>query len=141
MDLSNCEPTLCYDKLSKHVPICTSYLLLLLFISNCNVKALKHEAEFYGITPLGKCVCCVFVCVCVCVCVFVYVRACVHVCVCSVCTCVCACKLYINRKYINKELNQPHGFPCKNHDEISDHMSCIFCMKVAMTTVSSFWKP
>ena len=29
----------------------------MLFISNCSVKMLKHEAEFYGITPLGECVC------------------------------------------------------------------------------------
>ena len=35
---------------------------MMLFISNCNVKSLKHEAEFYGITPLGKYMRTLFVC-------------------------------------------------------------------------------
>ena len=43
----------------------------MLFISNCNVKSLKHEAEFYGITPLGEYM---YVCMCVCVCACVRVR-------------------------------------------------------------------
>ena len=55
---------------------------MMLFISNCNVKSLKHEAEFYGITPLGEYMCILYhVCMYVmCVCVHVCVRAYVHVC-------------------------------------------------------------
>ena len=41
---------------------------MMLFISNCNVKSLKHEAEFYGITPLGEYMRTLFVCMqCACV--------------------------------------------------------------------------
>ena len=50
----------------------------MLLISNCNVKSLKHEAEFYGITPLGEYM---YVCMCVCLSVSVPVWVCVHMCV------------------------------------------------------------
>ena len=57
-------------KLIRYVVLVNLMLLMMLFISNCNVKMLKHEAEFYGITPLGEYVCTrVCVCMCVCVCV------------------------------------------------------------------------
>ena len=69
-------------RLIRHVvEYCTSehVLLMMLFISNCNVKTLKHEAEFYGITPLGECVSVYMrVCACACVCVHSYVCVLVH---------------------------------------------------------------
>ena len=55
---------------------------MMLFISNCNVKSLKHEAEFYGITPLGEYMyVCVSVClsVPVCICVGVHIYVCMYV--------------------------------------------------------------
>ena len=72
---------------------------MMLFISNCNVKSLKHEAEFYGITPLGEYMCilyhvCMYVmCVCVlCACVHMYMcvicNMCVYVWKVFLCTCV-----------------------------------------------------
>ena len=41
------------------------YIMIIWFYSNCTVKGLKHEAEFYGITPLGKFVACLHACMCV----------------------------------------------------------------------------
>ena len=54
----------------------------MLFISNCNVKSLKHEAEFYGITPLGEYMyvrVCLSVSVPVCICVGVHTYMCTYV--------------------------------------------------------------
>ena len=66
---------------------------MMLFISNCNVKSLKHEAEFYGITPLGECVC---VCACVCVCIYICITRYVSVSVNRIMYCAYICIQFIS---------------------------------------------